>query len=417
MIDDLGFYNVGNEKFYDKLPAILRAQQLKVDMEWNFNRYDFSLIDWTFEPETSLDEFYKIRAQQLREAYDYLILFCSGGADSTNMLFAFLNNGIHVDELVASAPISGLRDWKNPHPSNIKVENTIAETFLTQIPFLRTIEQNYPNIKVTLHDYFEDMLNYKVDDWLLKSGDHIHPTMAGRYNLEKYVRLQRLADSGKKIGVIQGIDKPIIVRYQDHLYQVFFDWLYNNKYNSLNHPNCVVEFFYHSPKLPLLAVKQAHVAAKFISMPRNKHIYNMMLLNDERLTGKAPKPDLKTFNTHTYQRGIVPAIYPSIKTDMYQAEKPDRMWMGKHDAWFYDLHKNTRVNQMIMWDLDNLLKSLEKRFLQYCPVRGLLGLKSYRNAYCLGRADKFVPKEILVDNELIIEAPNVIFGDNILSTI
>lgn len=416
-MDDLGFYHVGNEKFYDKLPAILRAQQIKTDMKWDFNYSIFSSIDWTIEPETSLDEFYKIRAKQLRDKYDYLILFCSGGSDSTNMLFAFLNNGIHVDELVASAPISGLRDWKNPDPNNINVENTIAETFLTQIPFLQEIKQSYPNIKVTLHDYFEDMLLYKSDDWLLKSGDHIHPTMAGRYNLEKYARLQKLADSGKKIGVLQGIDKPMIVRYQDHFYQVFFDWLYNNKYNSLNHPNCFVEFFYHTPDLPLIAVKQAHAAAKFILKPGNNHIYNMMLLNDERLTGKAPKPDLKTFNTHTYQRGIVPAIYPSIKSDMYQAEKPDRMWLGNHDAWFYNLHGDTRVNQMMMWDLDNLLKSLDKNFLLYCPVKGLIGLKVYRNAYCIGSVDKFTSANTIIDREFNRNSPSIILTGEKISDI
>ncbi len=136
-LDDLGFYTVGNEKFYNKIPAMFRAQQLKTDMNWNFNDEVFSALDWTVEPTTSIDEFYKIRAQQIREQYDYVILFCSGGADSTNMFYAFVNNGLHIDEVIGSAPMGGLRDWHNPNPADTSPENTMDETFLTQIPFLK----------------------------------------------------------------------------------------------------------------------------------------------------------------------------------------------------------------------------------------------------------------------------------------
>lgn len=408
MMDDLGYYLVGKEKFYDKLPAIFKAQQLKVDMEWIFSDHIFKSLDWSVEPTTSLDEFYKIRAQQIREEYDYIVLFCSGGADSTNMLFAFLDNGLHVDEIVASAPISGLRDWKNPHESDIRIENTIAETFLTQIPFLKKIEQSYPNVKVTLHDYFEDMLLYKPDDWLLKGNDWMHPTMAGRYNLERYGHLQKLADSGKKIAVLQGIDKPTIVRLKDHFYLMLVDNTYNNKYNSLNHPNCFIEFFYHTSKLPLLLIKQAHETARFLMKPENRHIYNMMFWNDDRFVGKAPQVNPLTYNSHTYQRGIVPAIYPSIKADMYQAEKPDRMFLGRHDAWFYNLHSGTRIYQMMMSDLDNLIGSIEKRFLEIHPWKGLLGLKPFRKLYNIGHVNKFAPFESLIETEAILDLPKFV---------
>ena len=179
MIDDLGYYKVGEEKFYEKIPAMFRSQQLKQDMTWNFNDEVFSAIDWTREPTESLDELYAIRARQIREEYDYVLLFCSGGADSTNMFYAFTNNGLHVDEVVGSAPLSGLRDWQS-NSVDQSVENTIDETFHTQIPWLKKIEAQFPQTKVTLHDYFDDMLAYKADDWLLKGNDWMHPTMAGR---------------------------------------------------------------------------------------------------------------------------------------------------------------------------------------------------------------------------------------------
>lgn len=404
-LEDLGYYKVGTEIFLEKVPAMLRAQQLKANMEWVFNDNVFSVTDWTAEPTTSLDEFYKIRAKQIREEYDYIVMFCSGGADSTNMFHAFVNNGLHIDEVVGSAPISGLRDWKNPDPTDDRPENTIEETFLTQIPWLKKIETDYPQIKVTLHDYFDDMLAYKADDWLLKCNDWMHPTMAGRYNLDRYPHLKRIAESGKKIAVVQGIDKPQVVRMQDNFYIMFRDNIYNNKYNSINHPNTFQVFFYHSPDLPQLIVKQAHETAKFLMRPENKDIYNMMIYNDQRKQGLAPTPDPITFNAGTYERGIVPAIYPAIKKYSFQAGKPDRMLLGKHDDWFYKHHNKTRVWEMMVSDLENLIGSLEPRFLDYHPLKGLLGFKSWRKYYCIGPVSNFTNTIQLTDST---EVPSII---------
>ena len=395
MIDDLGYYKVGEEKFYEKIPAMFRAQQLKQDLSWNFNDEIFSLFDWTSEPSESLDELYAIRARQIREEYDYVLLFCSGGADSTNMFHAFTKNGLHVDEVVGSAPLSGLRDWKS-NINDQRVENTIDETFHTQIPWLKKIEIDFPQTKVTLHDYFDDMLAYKADDWLLKGNDWMHPTMAGRYNLDRYVHLKRIAESGKKIAIVQGIDKPKLCRYKDNFFLVLFDNTYNNKYNSVNHPNTFPVFFYHSPQLPQLLIKQAHVTAQFLMRPENKLLYDTMPLNDERTSGKDTRISalIDPPNPGVYERGIVPAIYPSLKQFSFQAGKPDRMFLGKHDSWFYEHHSGTKIWQMMQSDLENLINSLDKKFLLQHQYRGLLGFKYWRKHYRIGPVSNFTPNPI-----------------------
>jgi hypothetical protein len=392
MIDELGFYTVGTEKFYEKIHAMFRSQQLKQEMSWNFNDEVFSSIDWTIEPTLSLDQLYAMRAKQIREEYDYVLLFCSGGADSTNMFYSFVRNGLHVDEVVGSAPISGLRDWKSD-PNDYRVENTIDETFHTQIPWLKQIEVEFPRTKVTLHDYFDDMLAYKADDWLLKGNDWMHPTMAGRYNLDRYPHLKRIAESGKRIAVVQGIDKPKIHRHKDNFYLVFYDNVYNNKYDSVNHPNTNPVFFYHSPKLPELIVKQAHVTARFLMQPENKHLYDVMQGNDQRALGDGLKISklLNPPNPGVYERGIVPAIYPSLTKISFQAGKPDRMFLGRHDDWFYQLHADTRIWDMMQSDLANLIKSLDNKFLLKDEYRGLLGFRYWRKYYKIGPVSNFAP--------------------------
>ena len=89
-----GRYVVDGKIFYDKIAALVYADSVKKEVQWDYFNDVFFSADWTTEPEISLDELYRIRAQQLRDKYDYIVIFCSGGADSTNVLYSFLKNGI-----------------------------------------------------------------------------------------------------------------------------------------------------------------------------------------------------------------------------------------------------------------------------------------------------------------------------------
>jgi hypothetical protein len=102
--DKLGFYRVGDKKFYNKTLALLENFQTKEDVHWIFNNKVYGSIDWTIPVETPLSELYKNRAQQLRDQYDYLVLYFSGGADSANILHAFVENNIFLDEIVMHLP-------------------------------------------------------------------------------------------------------------------------------------------------------------------------------------------------------------------------------------------------------------------------------------------------------------------------
>jgi len=60
----------------------------------------FENVDWETEPTDSLSNLYRKRAQQIRDSYDYIVLYFSGGSDSITMLNAFMKNDIEVDEVV-----------------------------------------------------------------------------------------------------------------------------------------------------------------------------------------------------------------------------------------------------------------------------------------------------------------------------
>lgn len=380
---NLGHYKVNNLIFVDKLTAILEATKTKSEITWHFNDEIYDKIDWTIEPETTLDDFYKIRATQIRENYDYVILMCSGGADSTNIAWSFLRNNIHVDEIIASAPVSGLKNW-NVNDRDHGAGNTMSETALVQLPLMEEIHSLYPDVKITINDYFETLLEYDTDDWLFRSGEWIHPTSASRYNLEKLTHIRKLAEQGKKIAIVYGVDKPILFfDNENNIGTLLSDLAANVPRPAFNDRYSNVEnvLFYYAPELPLMQVKQAHVLAKWIHLPENWFAKSKMW--DDRIP--LVSIEQERIRHSFYERAIVPCIYPSTHRKIFQGHKPTRSFLGEHDDWFYKMHHNTRTFDMIESDFRNFINEVDITYLN--PSR--TGFKLHTKRYIIGHHTKF----------------------------
>jgi hypothetical protein len=376
---DTGYYRVNNKLFSDKIEAILFANSTLADITWHFHDEIFNSLNWTIEPSLELRTLYKLRASQLREKYDYIVAMASGGADSTNMIYSFLHNNISLDEIVIGAPLSGLRDWTPKHDI-VAPENTISETKLTQLPLMNTISSLYPNVKITLNDYFEDMLTYKTDDWLYKSSDFIHPTTVARFSLEKFKHIKDIAENGKKICVLYGIDKPFLYLKDNHIGVFISDLTVNTQRPAFNlqYPNVSNELFYYTPDLPELLIKQAHVVAKWIHLKENIHIKSLLPV----ATG--PTKD-NTKNLILYQRSIIPCIYPGTVMPVFQSFKPTKPFMAEHDYWFYKHHSNTKVYQMIESDMHLFLSNINVKYLR----ANKSGFVNYVKSWKIGEAINF----------------------------
>lgn len=131
----LGYYRVGSEVFYSKPTAYLYASKTKQKPSWHFNDLVFAKGDWTIEPETSLRELYRMRAQQLRERYDWIRVEASGGGDSTTAIFSFLLNGIHLDEVVFRFPKT-VGSTAVYDPWNTSADNTLGEAEFAAKPLM-----------------------------------------------------------------------------------------------------------------------------------------------------------------------------------------------------------------------------------------------------------------------------------------
>ena len=309
---------------------------------------------------------------------------CSGGADSTNVVWSFLNNGIHVDEVVASAPMSGLRNWQN-NTSDISASNTMSETVHAQLPLLNEIKSQHPSVKISINDYFENIINFKTDEWLFRCGEWIHPSGVARYNLEQLTHLRDLADSGKTIGIVYGIDKPIVVFDSSQNVKVRISDLAVNVQRQAfekKYPNVENVLFYWTPSLPQMLVKQTHQLLKWLALPENKNTKNLVYDQSKH----SPMYFAQNRIRHSfYERAIVPCIYPGTYRPIFQGAKPTRMFLGEHDDWFYKLHFDTRMFEMVESDFRNFIKTINPKYLN--AVR--TGFNVYVKSYNVGAVSNF----------------------------
>jgi hypothetical protein len=385
-----GYYTVNNVIYENKAVAIFEAQKTKSDITWNYYNEIFSNLDWTIEPETDIDELYRIRAQNIRDHFDYVIVRVSGGADSSNIIWTFLNNDIKVDEIVADMPLSGLSNWEWNN-KDISADNTISETKFAQIPLLNEIRNKFPNQKITVNDSFEDILKFKSEDWVWgKKSEWVAASVKG--NLDHCSHIQNLAEQGKKIGVVWGIDKPQL-RFTDSLiYTQISDRAVNIGADSpfdVIYPNVHRVLFYYTPELPTLMIKQCHLVAK--SLQTNPHIasYIRRLSTVKKATTGTNEfgiPNPIYYPKSEYQRSICPIIYPSTYKDVFQCNKSDGSFMAEQHNWFFKLHGQTKVATMIREDFKDWYSKVDPKYL---AANGH-GFKIFTQVYKIGLISDFL---------------------------
>ena len=163
---EYGFYEYAGQAYNDKLQAFdaaLTRRDHDPDIVFNFNHDVFGRLDWSQEPPGSIFDLYRERAQQLRDQFDYLVLMYTGGSDSREALQAFLDNNIHLDEVVTVHPVKLTE--KMPVIADSNHDNAfLFEYNLTTLPGLQHIHQVSPKTKITIVDMSDDLLRYFKSD-------------------------------------------------------------------------------------------------------------------------------------------------------------------------------------------------------------------------------------------------------------
>lgn len=372
----LGVYTVGDKTFHGKPQALIEATQTNQFPTWNFNNDVFDKLDYTVEPEVPLLTLYKIRAQQLRDKYDYIRLEFSGGSDSATALYAFINNDIHIDEVVIRYPKTGEKDVE-ADPFNYKAENTLSEFKYAAVPILEWLTLSAPRTKITIHDYSIDMLTSTYDEgWIFNTKDYFQPGHSFKHNPIGMKEHKILADSGKAICILYGLDKPKICIQDKKWYMYFIDVIANHSVSTFgDYTNMTNEYFFWSPDLPELVLKQAHIVMNWFNLPSNHHAQYLCRWPNYSYTQRS-----------AYEHLIKPLIYPEYDPTTFQTNKPSNSFYNEMDQWFYKNLDGTEQYQIWKAGLRFLVDKIDPKYFNYegkDPV-GFVGFLS--PFHCLGDA-------------------------------
>lgn len=243
-------YTVNEKTFYNPYAAFLYAAHNCFHKHVNFNVFekDFSNVDWTVYPEISYDNLFFIRAKQLRKKHNKLGVMFSGGTDSTTVISSFLDNNIPIDFVVLLR--SNLDSKVNSEFKNLfPVEDLIA-WIKTRWP------EKSRNIEFIIVDFIElnsHLKLFNTEESILSETEtkkvHFFNSLINN-NIKEAVDKKILSDWK----LITGHEIPNVSNEKSYFVDKTFVHVLNKDW---------IEFFFLTPDLPEISIKQAHDHAKY----------------------------------------------------------------------------------------------------------------------------------------------------------
>jgi len=328
-----GYWEVADQKFINKYQALLYATKTNNTVQYRFFDDVWQNFDRSLIGKFSLNELYKQRAQQLRDSYDYLILYFSGGADSYTMLRAFVDQGLFVDELATFHNFGGDGSWDTYLNSEVK---------RVAIPMAEKVLEASPNTKFRLVDHTDYQPNlFNIDDnkfdFFYKANAVFSPNqLARRYIREKNQDYLDLFAQGKRVCFIWGMDKPRVNLQKDGRYAMQFVDIVDNSVNpvtqQLNRPWENDEFFYWSPDSKDMLCKQGHIIMRYLKNIPEQDLNSRWLARKGNVLGNGLVNGKMWYLTND---GCHRLIYEDWHPDTYTSGKHDYLLMwSPRDEWF-----------------------------------------------------------------------------------
>ena len=240
-------YDVEGRTVFDKFEAMATGQVIRFKAPSTYDDYDFSV-----EPSESLQELLTAEAKKIRDEHRLVRIYYSGGSDSQLMLDTFINNKIHIDEIICLK-------------SGIKEADVEIDTYA--IPYLNKI--NLPDTKVTISDKSQN--DYKrfhsmsIEDKIRSNCI----TWDTQFRLTTQVEYYRPELFDPDVANLHGYDKPKVMKVDGKYYTYFLD-------GDIEPTRHTYHFFSRNPKLQC---KQAHL---FINSMKHKNINEANIWDHEK---------------------------------------------------------------------------------------------------------------------------------------
>jgi len=408
--DQFGYYLVGNYKTYSKIDALEHAHLFNTPVKWIFNDDVFSTHPWHIDTQEDIKKLYKKRAQQIREKYDYIVVWYSGGADSFTVVNSFRENNIHVDEIAQYHEYEGEKDWHgylNTEVKHVAIPQT--QEFLKSMPHTKHRLVDLTPIIKSMYKQEDNQL-----DFIYLANKSFGPGQLARtYLREKISDWAKIIASGKKLCFVWGCDLPP-VNYDmrnDTYYLQFKDIIDGTgvgpRTQILNRPQEHDELFYWSPDAMDLMARQAHIIVNYMRNPPKEDLDSLYLNTEVNTHAIAysgeyiPVPTRRASTKvndimyHLTSAGFHKLLYPDWKIDTLSLRKQVSTIFNLKDRWWFDAHQNqdqklffsafeSLYNKFTKWGFTNF-KNHDFRNLQL----DLTYSKKYILTKFKGNADNF----------------------------
>ena len=373
----LGYYVVNGVIYVNKYHALENCTNGEWP-KWVFHDEIYRNVNWNNPPKESIYEVYKRRAIQLREKYDYVLLYYSGGVDSHAMLHAFVDNNIQIDGVIVSGSFS----------LNTAVSKTCnSEQNNVAFPYLENLKQQN---KLHCPVYALDTVKYhKFDDenWVYACGQSLSPQVHSYNFFWKEPWIQDFLMKGSTC-FVRGVDKPRIILDDDTWKVGFLDThiMSGTPTGELakNQNWDIQEYFYWSPDFTDILNKQVNMCVDW---------FEEHLSKDEcrRITTKNAE-----FPRSEYNKYIDPIVYQKYLTQLpgedrnyFTLNKPFSANVWHKDLWFMenkDLHKSD-FNAWLA-GLEMLSKKIPKQYFNHALLNDEKQLlDEFLNTYNIQESD------------------------------
>lgn len=240
-----------NKKFTNKWKALEHSHLTGKAIHFNFFDEEFSQYNWQKEPEISWEELLRQRALQLREKYDYIRLFYSGGVDSQTMLETFVKNHIPLDEILVYRG-SASTDNCDEEPADDEVR-------LVALPYLKSIEKLIPNTKINILETGASWLSKNLSEaYFYEESTFALRIWCERHLYRRSPELLKPFEKGLLHCDLRGGDKPKVFYENGKFFMAMYDssriWDIGDKF---------LENFYITPNMPEVHAKQCHIVKNF----------------------------------------------------------------------------------------------------------------------------------------------------------
>ena len=370
--DQFGYYLVGDHKTYSKIEALEYAHLLNTPVTWIFNDAVFSTYPWKIDTGVDIKILYKKRAEQIRNKYDYIVIWYSGGADSFTMLKTFQENNIHVDEIAQYHAHEGEKTWDsflNKEVEAVAIPQT--QEFLKKMPHTKHRLVDLTPIIKSLYGIDDNKF-----DFIYQSNKSFGPDQLARtYLREKIADWQKIIASGKKLCFVWGAEPPP-VRYDisnDKYYLEFMDIIdgaaVGPRTQILNRQEEHDELFYWSPDAMELMSRQSHIIVNYMRNPPKEDLDSTYLTRDpysyklsyngEHVPVRARRASTKIKNISYYltSEGLRRLIYPDWRENTFTLGKQLGCIFNLRDRWWFKEHNDKNQTMFI-----DAIQSYYKKF-------------------------------------------------------